>query len=318
MHQHLGNLDPDERAADPLWALVRAAPDEHVDLTEALDALAARADADPTSYRWSFARTLGGCRLVVVDSRAARFFERGDRRMLDPSEMAWLDERLTGDVDHLLVATSLPYLLPEGLHHVEAWSEAIAEGGWGRGGRRLGERIRRAGDLEHWGAWQEDFHRVAASVLAVCRGERGRPPATVTFLSGDVHHSYLAEVQGLGPGTQVVQAVCSPIRNPLPRFVRFGTAFLAYGVAGPLGTVLARSAKVPSAPFRWRMRGRPHYDNNLARLDVAADGRSYELSWWTGVDGPAPDRPGLRRLRRERVGPVGAAGQKLSATRISS
>ena len=45
--------------------------------------------------------------------------------MLDDDEMAWLDEQLRGDCEHLIVGTSLPYLLPRGIHDLEAWNEAI-------------------------------------------------------------------------------------------------------------------------------------------------------------------------------------------------
>jgi hypothetical protein len=56
-------------------------------------------------------------------------------------------------------------------------------------------------------------------VVEVARGKRGRPPGTITFLSGDVHNSYVTEIDHdqLGAGaSRIVQAVCSPIRNPLP------------------------------------------------------------------------------------------------------
>ena len=86
----------------------------------------------------------------------------------------------------------------------------------------------------------------------VADGKRGRAPETVTFLSGDVHHSYVSEVRARphwAGSSRIVQAVCSPIRNPLPRKMRFATAALAYAVAGPVGKLVARSAKVPDAPF---------------------------------------------------------------------
>ena len=157
--------------------------------------------------------------------------------MLDEGEMAWLDTQLTGDVDHLFIGTSLPFLLPPGLQHLEAFSEALTDGAWGRAAR-VGEKLRQGVDLEHWGAFQESFRKVAEMVVQVAAGERGRAPRTVTFLSGDVHHSYVSEVTRLHREdrrelqSRVLQVVCSPIRNPLPQWMRFLTAVLAYGVAG--------------------------------------------------------------------------------------
>jgi hypothetical protein len=303
VYQHLGNLSPDERAQDEIWKqfLAHDGPDE-LDLSQVLDDFAGRVDQDPASYRWSFARQLGGCRLVVVDSRAARVLDEDHRAMLDDAELAWLDERMRGDCEHLLVGTSLPFLLPEGLHHLESFSEALAGGAWGRRGARVGEWLRQTGDLEHWGAFQHGFREVAQMALEVARGRRGAAPRTVTFLSGDVHHSYVSRVRDAAEGSAIVQAVCSPIRNPLPRKVRFATAVLSYGVAGPLGALAARSAKLPPAPFRWsRVKG-PWFDNNLATLEVVPDG--LEMWWSRGiVEGGRHDRPTLDEVARLVVGP---------------
>ena len=60
---------------------------------------------------------------------------------------------------------------------------------------RWGERVRRAVDLEHWAAFEESFAEVAHMVVDLADGNRGAPPGTITFLSGDVHHSYVAEAQ---------------------------------------------------------------------------------------------------------------------------
>jgi hypothetical protein len=219
--------------------------------------------------------------------------------MLDDQEMAWLDSQLRGDCEHLLVATSLPFLLPEGVQHFEAWSEAIADGAWGRAGSWLGERLRRAGDLEHWGAFQADFRRVLDMVTDVAEGRRGRAPETVTFLSGDVHHSYVAEVRRT-TGSRVLQVVCSPIRNPLPMKLRYATAVAAYGIAAPLGLLAARSAKVPDPPYRWSLLARPHYDNNVATIDMHASG--YDLVWESGVVvDDEHDRPRLVEVARSRI-----------------
>ena len=296
VYQHLGNLSPQERADDEIWQKVVAAEDdpEELDLSDTLDEFAARVDKQPDGYRWSYVRDLGTARLVVVDSRAARVLEEGRRSILDDAEMSWLDEQMQGGFEHLFVGTSLPFLLSPGLHHFEAWSEALVGGGWGERGKRLGEKLRQAVDLEHWAAFQDGFQAVAAMAVEVADGKRGPAPHTVTFLSGDVHHSYVAEARRDG-GSRIIQAVCSPIRNPLPRSMRFGTAVLAYGVAGPLGRLAARSAKVAAAPFDWRFVEGPWYDNNLATLEQAEG--CLDMWWETGVvhDG-RHDQPGLERV----------------------
>jgi hypothetical protein len=193
---------------------------------------------------------------------------------------------MKGGFLHLLVGTSLPFLLPPGLHHLEAWDEALVEGAWGDRGARAGEFIRQAVDLEHWAAFQHGFGEVADMALEVAYGERGPAPDTVAFLSGDVHHSYVSEVRRVhgrsGPRSRIVQAVCSPIRNPLPRVMRFATAVLSYGLAGPMGAVAARSAHVPDPPFTWGLLRGPWFDNNLAVLeDKGVDGLA--MAWYTGV-----------------------------------
>ncbi len=300
VYQHIGNLSPAELREDEVWRRVLAheGPEE-LDLSDVLDALADRADKEPESYRWSYARDLGRTRLVVVDSRAARVLEEGHRSMLDDGELAWLDRQLTGGFEHVLIGTSLPYLLPTGLHHLEAFSEALAGGAWGRLGSRFGEKLRQAADLEHWAAFERGFSDVGRMVLALAAGERGPAPRSITFLSGDVHHSYVSQVvdgadpaDGAPSGSAVLQAVCSPMRNPLPRIFRFATAALSYGVAGPMGVAAARSAKVPEAPFAWdRVKG-PWFDNNIAVLEVTQDGLL--MRWWTGtVHSGAHDRPAL-------------------------
>ena len=167
---------------------------DELDLTEVLDELAERVDAHPDTYRWSYARDLGESRLVVVDCRAARVLEPDRRSILDDDEMAWLDGQLRGDVDHLFIGTSLPFLIAQGIHDLEAINEAMAEGAWGPRVARWGEKMRRALDLEHWAAFQEGFATVLDMVVEVADGKRGTAPGTIAFLSGDVHNSYVTEI----------------------------------------------------------------------------------------------------------------------------
>ncbi len=281
VYQHIGNLSAHELAGDPLWQRIVAGrgSDVEVDVTTELDELADRADKHPDSYRWSYSRDLGRTRLIIVDSRAARVLQPDRRSMLDDAEMQWFDDRLQGGFDHLLIGTSLPFLLAPGLQSLEAWSEAVAEGAWGSLAARLGEKVRQAADFEHWAAFQQGFQQVSQLVLEVADGKRGEPPATVTFLSGDVHHSYVAEVERSERPTRILQAVCSPIRNPLPRVMRYAMASFAHAAA-PLDA-LARAAAVRSAPFSWRNLAGPWFDNMLASLEI--DGRDLRLRWEKGV-----------------------------------
>ena len=285
VYQHLGNLGPDDRGEDALWQRIATYDGEgELDVTEALDELADRADREPESYRWSYARDFDTqARLVVVDSRSARVLEPERRSMLDDQELAWLDDRMRGDVDHLLVGTSLPVLLAPALHHAEALGEALAQGRFGRLGARFGEWVRTTADLEHWAAFQEGFVELARMTVEVASGRRGRPPRSVTFLSGDVHHNYVAQAwadpaSGAHLSSRVVQATCSPIRNPLPGFMRRFLDVAARGKARPTGRLLA--GKVPRSPLRWALTDGPWYDNNLAVLELLEE--ELRLRWWRG------------------------------------
>jgi hypothetical protein len=304
VYQHLGNLSPAERAGDEMWKQVTASldVDEEVDLGPLFDEFAARVDVDPDTYRWSYSRDIGANRLVVVDSRAARVLNPHDRQMLDNTELTWLDEKLTGGFDHLFIGTSLPYLMAPGLHDLEAWDEAVAGGAWGRRLSGLGERVRQGMDLEHWAAFEESFGDLAALVGEVVGGRRGPAPASVTFLSGDVHNSYLAEVVDPASATRVLQAVCSPIRNPLPPMIRRGQAFAATRAGTAIGKMLARSARLADPPLRWHIVMGPWFDNNLAT--VQTDGRRLSLWWERGVvtDG-RPDQPEMSVVSEFHLGP---------------
>lgn len=281
IYQHLGNLSPADRAKDEIWSQIVAAQEagEHRDWGDVLDAFATRADEHPDTYQWSFVRDIGPNRIVVVDSRCARVLQPSQRSILDEAEMAWLDEQLRGDFNHVLVGTSLPVLLAKGLHHFEAWSEAVASGAWGKRAAVAGEKIRRAVDLEHWAAFHDGFQRLSTMVLELAAGKRGRAPGSVTFLSGDVHHSYIAEVP-LDGATRVVQAVCSPIRNQLGRKDAAVLKLLGHGFLSRTSRFGARRAGVDEPVLDWDVTHGPWFDNNLATLETS--GRSMTLRWEAG------------------------------------
>ena len=318
VYQHIGNLSPAELAQDEVYRQVLAyaagpgasvasgesgvAGAAELDITEAVYDLVGRVDRHPEAYRWSYRRDLGDCRLVVVDSRAARVLEPDHRSMLDPEELRWLDDQLTGDVDHLFVGTSLPFLLPPGLHDFEAIDEVLASRNGHGPVARLAERLRQVVDLEHWAAFNAGFDDVFERVMEVARGHRGRAPATITFLSGDVHNSYVAEVtdrERHGARSRILQVVCSPIRNPMPRGMRVMMSAFVRGFGRPMGAIASRSRRVPDPAYPWQVTDGPWFDNCLA--EVGVEDRDLRLVWRAGEVEGDDVRPRLREVARLRV-----------------
>jgi hypothetical protein len=270
VYQHLGNMSADKRDKDPLY---RAVLDADGDAGELVEEFAERADEQADGTRWSYAHDYGRTRLIVVDSRCGRVLRDGRRSMLDDDEFAWVQEQCRGDVDHLVIATSLPFLLPATIHHLESFDEALTGGVWGRRMAALGEKIRQGADLEHWAAFEASFHALADTLLEVARRDDG--PQSITLVSGDVHYSYLARVAGTS--TPISQVVCSPMRNHLPRKYRM-LQRAAYGRLTDLpARALARLAGVPKTPMTWRLSHGPWFHNAVATLHI--DGSKASVHW---------------------------------------
>jgi PhoD-like phosphatase len=292
IYQHLGNLAPEAHREDELLRAVREADDGGPVLRE----FARRADRETTGSRWSYCRDLGHTRVVVIDSRAGRVLEEGRRSMVDDEEWDWIVEHATGGFDHLLIATSLPYLLAPALHYLEAWNEAVCGGAWGEELKGAGEKVRQALDLEHWAAFGDSFVKLTELQRSVAAGERGAAPASIVTLSGDVHHAYLCEVafpRGSGVRSSVWQAVCSPFRNPLDAAERRSIRALCTRAAHAFTRLLARTADVNDPPVRWRLTGGgPWFDNQYGVLDI--DGRRLDFRLERAQ--PDGDNPGEARL----------------------
>ena len=263
-----------------------------------LSDFAVRADQGSEGIQWSFRRTFGSVRVVVIDSRAGRVMKDGTRLMVSEAEWQWVTESVSGDWDHVVLATSLPLLLAPGIHALEAWNEAICAGAWGKSFARAGERVRRAMDLEHWAAFGRSFEEFGRLLAGLATGAQGRPPASVTVISGDVHHSYLAAVSfpaGTHPRSAVYQAVCSPIHNVLPNAFRRGHRVATSRAGELLGTALARLAGVSKPKIRWRITHGPWFDNMLCPPRVR---RAHGADPLRAHDrGPGRDRPPGAGLR---------------------
>jgi hypothetical protein len=217
---------------------------------------------------------------VVIDSREGRVLSEGRREMLDEPEWRWAEEQMASRADHLLLASTLPVLLPPAAHYLEAWNEAVCDGAWGKRWARIGEKVRRAADLEHWAAFQNSFHRLVGVLETVGAREPGPAPASIVLLGGDVHQAYLEEVQfksGAAIESRVYQAVCSPFRHPLPRRERVAfTIGRRSRVFAGVVRRFARAAGVREPSIRWRMLHEPTFENQIGWLRI--DGRKLWLT----------------------------------------
>ena len=73
-------------------------------------------------------------------------------------------------------------------------------------------------------------------------------------------------------------------------------------VAGPIGKVVARSAKVPEAPFRWHNIAGPWFDNSIAVLEDRDNGLA--VHWLTGVvEGDDHEHPRLDKVAEVLIEP---------------
>ena len=128
VYQHIGNLSPQALADDGLYQKVR----EHDgDCEPMLRDFATAADKEADGRKgaqWSYRRDLGDVRLLVIDSRCGRMLDEGDRSDDLRPRVQWVEAQVEGEYDHLLVGTSLPWLLARALHDIEAWNETLAAG----------------------------------------------------------------------------------------------------------------------------------------------------------------------------------------------
>lgn len=267
IYQHLGNLSPPELAEEEMFELVKL--DE--DAGERLRSFARLCDRESAASRWAYYRDFGDSRLLVVDSRAARVLADRRREMVDEEEWDWIVEHSLGAFDHLVIASTLPVFMPHGIHHLETWNEAVCDGRWGNTAARLGERVRRAVDLEHWPAFNASFVRLCDWLRRIAVGnEDVLAPASILLLGGDVHCAYVAEVhlETESHGSRVFQIVCSPFRNPLRPLERRIVRLTGSRAAAALFSRLARLAGVEPPPARWALRRSRTFDNSIGELEL--------------------------------------------------
>ena len=197
---------------------------------------------------------------------------------------------MAGDHDHVVIGSSLPWLMPPAVHHLEAASEKLTESRrpWVR---KRAEKIRRAVDLEHWAAFGRSFDALTELLTTVADREDG--PATVCVLSGDVHHSYVAQAD-VPTRSPIFQLTCSPVHNALPGFMKPAMRFSWSRVAAAIGRGVAKAAGLPPPVVKWHRVAGPVYKNAVSEL--WHDGRDATVT----IAGTEPDKL-LHRVARVRL-----------------
>ena len=270
VYQHLGNCSPAHIHEDPL---VRAVVEADGDTAPMLRAFAEEADRDPEAARWSFHRRLADTDVVVVDTRAARVLE-GERDMLDAAEWQWLTDRLADPARHVLVASTLPVLLPPAIHDVEGWNVRVADGAWGRIGTRAGEVVRRAVDLEHWAAFPRSFDRLVGLLADLARNP---DVATVALLAGDVHYGQVDRAEVEGVDQPIWQVVASPMRQEVEPMAARAFSLARSPVGRVAGWALRRLSGASAPGVRWSTQAGPLYDNHVGEVSTSATGARVRL-----------------------------------------
>jgi phosphodiesterase/alkaline phosphatase D-like protein len=289
VYQHVGNLSPAELAADEDYQRLRGIDG---DIWPALVELADRADAEVDankgvrfSYRWD----LGRSRFIMMDSRNGRILDSGARMMIGEKEFTWLEAQAADDLDgldHLILGSSVPWLLPPALSDLETVNEIAADRTGLRA--RLAETIRQTADFEHWAAFFKSFVRLTEMITRVATRPGG--PTTVTVLSGDVHHSYVARaeltaVRNGSPTALVHQLVCSPVHNKVPFYVKPAFTVGWSRWVAPVMRRWARRRGAPELPVTWTNVDGPLFGNTIAVLQIS--GRRAEVTFeQPGESGP--------------------------------
>ena len=287
LYQHLGNLSPRELEANDLYQQVKGGGDA----SQVVREFATDAGKTGHGIRWTYCRDLGRTRFIMMDSRAGRILEEDRRAMFDDEVWEWITDHANGDFDHFVFGTTVPWLLGGGMQNLEAWDERVADGAWGKPIAKAAEQARRTVDFDHWGSFAESFAKLRDLIAEIGSGERagegGTPPATITVLSGDVHHAYLAEVaypRGRGVKSAVHQAVCSPFRNPLDAKERRVIKSLLTRPAAAVTRLLARAAGAGDPGIRWRFCEGPYFDNQVASIRIEGERMNLRLDKTVGAE----------------------------------
>ena len=273
IYQHLGNLAPREiRAEGMLDRLVELGDGEPFLREWALES--EKFTPVPGGYRFSFARRLGDIVIVIIDCRNGRVLQPGARSMVDEEEWAFVVEQCSADAKHVLIGTSLPVFVVGGIHDLQRWNERVCDGAWSRFGRRLGEKLRRDLDLDHWPAFGRSFDAMVDLIADLGKASNPRRPASICVLAGDIHFSYHSEIvfpAEMDVATPVHQLVNSPMRNALRAHERGMMRFALSRPGRAIATVLRWSVRNKRPSVRWQLDHGPVFDNCIGEITFDGD-----------------------------------------------
>jgi hypothetical protein len=197
--------------------------------------------------------------------------------MVADTEWEWIRDQALGHgrpARHVMLATSLPVFVADGLHDLQVWSELVCNGRWGRRFVPRAEKIRRSLDLEDWSAFSTSYDRFVDLVRELV--ESPQPPDTVIAVSGDIHFSYTAEIPLGSVGTRVHQVVSSPIRNALVPHERGAMRTTLTPTGRRIGATLRRLARGPRTAPHIEVTSGPYFSNNMCELHY--DGSDVEAT----------------------------------------
>ena len=228
----------------------------------------------------------------MIDSRCGRMLDEGDRSMVSDAEFAWIEEQLAGDYDHLLIGTSLPWLLPRALHDLEAWNEMLATARAARGSRRSREAAP--------GRRPRALGGVPGLLRAARRPDRQSAAATTPDRTAGAGHDLRAvrrrpprlrragRLPRAADRRKVYQLTCSPLHNYVPGFMKV-TFRISWNrlTERSVRFVLGRVSTVPPMRLEWNRLCGPFFGDQIATLTL--DGRSARVRFEKAGSDPHED-----------------------------
>ena len=224
LYQHLGNLSPPELAEEEMLRLVQERRGRGAATPRVRQALRPGIGIEPLGLLPRL-RPLATARdRLAGGARARRRPARDDRRGRVGMDRRAQPRRLRPPHPRQHAAR----LHAHGIHHLEALSEAVCDGAWGRRAAASASECAGRVDLEHWPAFQRSFRLLIDLLREIGLGSRRRARRRRSCCSAatSMRPTSRRSTRANPHASHVYQIVCSPFRNPLTsaqrRAIRLG------------------------------------------------------------------------------------------------